>query len=1776
MKTKWKRVLALLLGLCITFNSSAIVWAFDEKDSNVIDGEIELEEKTANSLVTSMFGEPLEEGVKTDEGYQYKVSGDAFDSIKEQIDEKEKLEQDQENLQDPASGNTSNNENQQSAVNPDNTEVLTKEDNSNELQEDNSNELPENYVDNSNQKLYELLEKAESTDAKIAKASSDTKKVEIVFVIDSTGSMAGSIADVKNNVAEFAQYLSDQDIALRLGLIDYRDIEVDGSDSTIVHSADHSNWMNVTQFINALTEVKANGGGDRPETPIDALGHLTEGTVSWSSDAYKFGVLITDASYKSNNNHGISDMSDMIQRLQKRDIQISTIVNSSSYSSYGELAGLTGGIQADLYDDFSKVLREYADAVIGGSQPTQDYSVRILEETTGLPIRGAVITWNGGSSSPTDKNGMTVLTTRNNPIRSVSVSCVGYNSIEKDQLELVSQGCVDLTMTINEDEATAAEDGVPVITPAMFQSPKSGNDTAKAPYIEILGKRFNLFDALSLSFDFNPFGEKLNISHNKEEKTYEIIIGKNFKGKNEDNRGYWEDSYEQYKSIVQSFSKKSAKEIYNDFRTIRKNAKSKEDFLFPIDVYVGGYAKASYASGTMDMLEGGVVVGANRPNDIELFKWRLPPVPIAFFKLSFNYEAKANVALITVEPGKLYGISNSTINFTPKLKGTINAGVERIATIGGGLQGDLATEINFPFKKFSDSVSAELKGKLIFYMKLLGYSADADIPLGDISIYPGSKSKSAMLAQLDKNDFKLIERPKSSKVKTSEQSSEYIYQKTHTYSDNTPQLIQMKDGRWILTWVDAAPNRDDVNMTAIYYSISEDGGNWSAPKIVADDGTGDFMPTLGLAGDGTPILAWQNSSKVYNNKDLSLQDRAKGIDISVATFDADSGQFNKPTVIPSGENETCELALQVVPYGSSVALYWLENSQNDLLLDSGENQIRTTSLDLETQTWTEPKTIVGSLKAINNFSAGEINSQPYIVYSIEGENIVKYYNQTENTLESITSDTPIINAKIDEGRLYWSDSSGLYSWDSSSITKESDILTGTNFDIVQDGSMRLAILNVSDGITNELWASMNNGSGWTNPTPLTDYHMSISSASPVLKDNVLYWAVGRTEVDEKTDTFGATDLIVDNTAFTPDISVNDESYVSELENSKDGNLDVLIDITNEGLADEGQLKAVFYRNNSRVGESELLVVDEEDISKNPTKMTKISAGEQLLTMAKYQLPSEQKEHKLEIRITNPDESTVYGKTHVTIPAATADLKVSNVSVVREGSDAVVSAIITNDGLATANVNAILSQEGIKDTETKKVGKLAPNENVSVKFIVKSDKLVAENLYDYKRFTVTAQSDAYENMTGNNSGSALLEPLSIEKISIKGSKNLALNVGESYICEYDIAPTNAAKGTVVWMSDNTDIATVKDGKIQALKAGTVNITALTTNTKGEQFKDTITVDVSGEKEIAVKGINIEPTKLQVDKNKSIEITAQILPENATNQNIKWTTDQEGIVQLSPVGKGSSVNVKGISEGTVTLIGETEDGGYTDSVVIEVKELPDIEPKYNITIQKSEYGEISCDYSEANVGETISLNVSPKEGYILSNIQVIDKEGHPIDLKEIANGYSFVMPSSDVSIIASFAKQPSEEKIYHTLTFEVNEGEHMNAISKEAGTVISLNQYVPKKEGYEFKGWYLDSELSEEVTEIQLTKDITVYAKWEKVSDSVVNEDDKHDQSGSNTNTTGKNTIDSDSDNHNVNTTKNDGTSAAQTGDRSQILLWVVIGGIALFTCGITLIVRRKKH
>lgn len=71
-------------------------------------------------------------------------------------------------------------------------------------------------------------------------------------------------------------------------------------------------------------------------------------------------------------------------------------------------------------------------------------------------------------------------------------------------------------------------------------------------------------------------------------------------------------------------------------------------------------------------------------------------------------------------------------------------------------------------------------------------------------------------------------------------------------------------------------------------------------------------------------------------------------------------------------------------------------------------------------------------------------------------------------------------------------------------------------------------------------------------------------------------------------------------------------------------------------------------------------------------------------------------------------------------------------------------------------------------------------------------------------------------------------------------------------------------------------------------------------------------------------------------------------------------------------------------------------------------------------------------------------------------------------------------------------------YCTLTFETNGGSHIMPLRKLFRTVVNLDRYVPERDGYEFTGWYTDSALTNGVTKVLLTRNMTVYAGWEKIS------------------------------------------------------------------------------
>ena len=75
---------------------------------------------------------------------------------------------------------------------------------------------------------------------------------------------------------------------------------------------------------------------------------------------------------------------------------------------------------------------------------------------------------------------------------------------------------------------------------------------------------------------------------------------------------------------------------------------------------------------------------------------------------------------------------------------------------------------------------------------------------------------------------------------------------------------------------------------------------------------------------------------------------------------------------------------------------------------------------------------------------------------------------------------------------------------------------------------------------------------------------------------------------------------------------------------------------------------------------------------------------------------------------------------------------------------------------------------------------------------------------------------------------------------------------------------------------------------------------------------------------------------------------------------------------------------------------------------------------------------------------------------------------------------------------------------TLRFASDGGSFIRPITKRYGEIISLENYVPTKYGYTFKGWFTDPRTKQnQVTTFKFTKPDVLYAKWQPNPQEPVN-------------------------------------------------------------------------
>ena len=72
----------------------------------------------------------------------------------------------------------------------------------------------------------------------------------------------------------------------------------------------------------------------------------------------------------------------------------------------------------------------------------------------------------------------------------------------------------------------------------------------------------------------------------------------------------------------------------------------------------------------------------------------------------------------------------------------------------------------------------------------------------------------------------------------------------------------------------------------------------------------------------------------------------------------------------------------------------------------------------------------------------------------------------------------------------------------------------------------------------------------------------------------------------------------------------------------------------------------------------------------------------------------------------------------------------------------------------------------------------------------------------------------------------------------------------------------------------------------------------------------------------------------------------------------------------------------------------------------------------------------------------------------------------------------------------------------LRFATETGSYIRPVTKWYGTKISLEEYVPTREGYTFEGWFSDPRTKQnQVTEFTFNRNDVVYAKWNKINSEI---------------------------------------------------------------------------
>ena len=656
---------------------------------------------------------------------------------------------------------------------------------------------------------------------------------------------------------------------------------------------------------------------------------------------------------------------------------------------------------------------------------TYDVTFVVRDQYSGKPIEGAVIAGPFFDTVETGEDGTATVTGLLSRQHNLTVHAGDYYKPQdfgsNETLRFQPTGEKQQELVI-ELEPLYRDVSLPLASPASLTA------SAKGPDVKLkTGQTRPLFNSLSVGVEL-PLPASVNLTYNRDTGKYEGTIGASVPGFLGE-----ELPFEEVKQMVKNKMNPKLMKLLN-----RIPAK----FGVDGDIQILGYVEAEPPkvgenATDLKITDGHVAVAFSTELSVSMPVWW-----IAYAKLAVGGGAEYQSGVL-MEQFDEYPLERLTVKGAVQgsLSASIGLGLGLVDTVcvESGLRGEVSvnTALLVSQKEVKDETTIDLTGTWYNKAQFLLFQSQSDLSM-KWRLYPQEMNEekpveiAASPEPLGRDYAK-----KDSNFEPEPKQDEPVISNAFPYGQPVVKTVNQKTSSGgsrsvtLLCWVDDARDRNDMNRTALYYSVF-DGETYTEPRQVDDDMTADFDPYL--AGDGDRVyLVWQNADEQFFD-DVSVEDMSAGMGIKIAEWTGNG--FSNVTELTE-KSDGYQAMPRVLVKDDGVSVVWVENSLNDCTGADGVHTI--VRRTYEHGAWKEPGAVHSGLPGLTSLNVADQNGEEYVTYTtldpnslLVGENnpsqaiyFVKPESGTSGreflpSWQGMDIDEPIQESVLDgEGNVYW-------------------------------------------------------------------------------------------------------------------------------------------------------------------------------------------------------------------------------------------------------------------------------------------------------------------------------------------------------------------------------------------------------------------------------------------------------------------------------------------------------------------------------------------------------------------------------------------------------------------------------------------------------------------------------------------------------------------------------------------------------------------------------------